>query len=75
MSNSPHVSVQHAAGVKWGESATVGGLLGGVQLERLGGTAWKTWGERVNTPVSLNILMTEVAHSGRLANPSVVRFD
>lgn len=26
------------------ESATVGGLLGGVQLERLGGTAWKTRG-------------------------------
>lgn len=31
--NSPHVSVQHGAGVERGESATVGGLLGGVQLE------------------------------------------
>lgn len=37
----PHVSVQHGAGVERGKSATVGGLLGGVQLERLGGTAWK----------------------------------
>lgn len=41
MSNSPHISVQHGAGVKGGESAAVGGLLRGVQLERLGGTAWK----------------------------------
>lgn len=39
--NSPHVSVQHGAGVERGKSATVGGLLGGVQLERLGGTAWE----------------------------------
>lgn len=41
--NSPYVSVQHGAGVERGKSATVGGLLGGVQLERLGRTAWNRW--------------------------------
>lgn len=39
--NPPHVSVQHGAGVEGRKSATVGGLLWGVQLERLRGTACK----------------------------------